>query len=131
MISVYILARCSGQIDAAPLLHKKKTDIQDYIETMVQSHFVGVFFCVGLVSGILMTLIMSPLGQVRVPLDTRARVPDGTWVSTSRNLSDSPPKARDIIRVVDQAPMSHEEVDMIPGPDKPVVFSDGHMHKGL
>ncbi len=120
---------------------------------MVQSYLVGVFFCVGLAVGVIVTIMLSTSSSVmyaNVGLARSLPSANPPWIASDSNHSvqDRPPEGQAVtdtpagvhnntvmspdgkVVVVHRPPLSHEEVDSIPGPAKPLIFSDGHFHKG-
>lgn len=98
----------------------------------VQTYHVGVFFLVGIVSGIVVTYAVTSFMQPVTfnPVGTmlpRSDFPEGSVTDTPpRNFAQSNSSAVDYYR----PPMSHEEIDRMPVPEKVMEFKDDIHHKG-
>ena len=90
---------------------------------MAQSYMVGVFFSVGLVAGLILSLLFTNYAVLTTSRPAAYLAPGARLVGGSVNRSGT---------VLSGPPMTHEQVHSLDknAPDNPIEFPDKHVHKG-
>ena len=92
----------------------------------VQTYLVGVFFCIGLISGLIINSMMIGFNSV-VHLNTQYVRDSANDTRTTHVIIGNTSGGE---RLIHRPPVSHEEIDRLPGLDHVVEFNDHEHHKG-